>query len=121
MICIFFHKNILKYENRPYKDVEEMNKDLIENWNKKVNKDDEVYILGDISFGGIPETVELLKQLNDQFIYKLFNNINKYSGIIISLLGLIIRTPSETLKFTLESIKKVNPFSSFIKISYISG
>lgn len=74
----FFHKNILKYENRPYKDVEEMNKDLIENWNKKVNKDDEVYILGDISFGGIPETVELLKQLNGKKFLIEGNHDSKY-------------------------------------------
>lgn len=44
------HIKILKYENRPFKDVDEMNRVLVENWNHKVRKNDEVYILGDFGF-----------------------------------------------------------------------
>lgn len=44
------HKNALLSCNRPFQDVEEMNCRLIENWNKKVQDEDEVYILGDLSF-----------------------------------------------------------------------
>ena len=36
----FGHKNIIKYENRPFKDIEEMDKAIIELWNKTVKKDD---------------------------------------------------------------------------------
>jgi calcineurin-like phosphoesterase family protein len=44
------HTNIIKYENRPYSTIEEMNESLIENWNRVVAKDtDEVYILGDFA------------------------------------------------------------------------
>ena len=42
------HKNILSLCDRPFADVEEMDAAIIENWNKKVNKNDTVYILGDI-------------------------------------------------------------------------
>lgn len=43
----FYHKNIIKYENRPYITVDEMNKDMIRKWNSKVKKNDTVIILGD--------------------------------------------------------------------------
>ncbi len=44
----FGHKNIIELCNRPFRDVEEMDEALIENWNRKVKKNDTVYILGDI-------------------------------------------------------------------------
>ena len=46
----FGHNNILKYENRPFKNVEEMDKALIRNWNAVVGKNDEVYVLGDVRY-----------------------------------------------------------------------
>ena len=50
--------NILHYENRPFKTVEEMNGVLIENWNRTVGKEDTVYFLGDIG------AEQYVKQLN---------------------------------------------------------
>ena len=44
----FGHGNIIKLCNRPFADVESMDTALIENWNKKVKKNDTVYVLGDI-------------------------------------------------------------------------
>lgn len=41
------HENILRFDNRPFADVNEMNNKLIENWNARVHSDDTVYILGD--------------------------------------------------------------------------
>lgn len=42
------HKNILTFDNRPFFTLEEMRDCLIANWNSRVTKNDEVYILGDM-------------------------------------------------------------------------
>ena len=61
----FYHANIIKYCNRPFASVEEMNEKLIENWNSVVGKDDIVWCLGDFCLGPdqkkhIPELVSKL-------------------------------------------------------------
>lgn len=96
----FGHKRIIEYENRPFKCVEEMDETLIYNWNKKVNKNDDVYILGDFSFYNITDNrnIEILKRLNgkkhlilgnhDRFVRNpnfdksLFESIDDYKEII---------------------------------------
>ncbi|MBO5712026.1 MAG: metallophosphoesterase [Acholeplasmatales bacterium] len=62
----FDHFNIMYYDNRPFNTVEEMNAKMIENWNKVVNKEDEVFILGDFCWDKEPRWIELLEQLNGQ-------------------------------------------------------
>ena len=44
----FGHKNIIKFSERPFNDVNEMDEILIQKWNEKVNPEDEVYHLGDV-------------------------------------------------------------------------
>jgi len=46
----FGHRNILKYESRPFANVSEMDEAMISRWNEMVNKNDMVYILGDLMF-----------------------------------------------------------------------
>lgn len=46
----FGHENIIKYCDRPFSNVDEMNHALVENWNKTVKDDDIVYHLGDVYF-----------------------------------------------------------------------
>lgn len=60
----FYHKNIIGYENRPFKDVYEMNDVIIENWNAVVKKQDKVFLAGDISFGNKIVTEAIINQLN---------------------------------------------------------
>jgi calcineurin-like phosphoesterase family protein len=46
----FSHKNIIKFENRPFDSVEQMNEFMIQAHNDIVASDDIVYFLGDVSF-----------------------------------------------------------------------
>ena len=60
----FYHHNLLdKMDNRGFSSVEEMNEYIIEQWNKKVRKNDEVVILGDLSYGNGIQTNEILSRL----------------------------------------------------------
>lgn len=45
----FGHEKVIKYNQRPFKTVEEMDEYLIEKWNETVRKKDEIIILGDFT------------------------------------------------------------------------
>ena len=43
------HKNVLKFDNRPFINIEEHDKTIIDNWNNKVNdNDDWVHLYGHV-------------------------------------------------------------------------
>lgn len=46
----FGHKNVIRYDNRPFDSIEEMDEAMIQLWNETVNDADAVYILGDFSW-----------------------------------------------------------------------
>ena len=60
----FGHKNCLAFDNRPFNTIEEHDEYLINAWNEVVGIDDDVYILGDISWHNNSRTIEIFKQLN---------------------------------------------------------
>jgi len=74
----FWHKNIIKYCNRPFKDELEMNRVIINNWNSRVKKDDLVIHLGD---WGFTKSTEAPKGKKFHEIYNILN------GNIIVLRG----------------------------------
>ena len=49
----FSHKNIIKYVDRPYTTVGEINRNLIDNWNDCVDVNDQVFFCGDFGFGDL--------------------------------------------------------------------
>jgi calcineurin-like phosphoesterase family protein len=61
----FCHKNIIKYENRPFNSVAEMDRVMIQKWNAKVSRGDKVYILGDFILDRNPDkAIEIIDKLN---------------------------------------------------------
>lgn len=64
----FYHKNILNFEDRPYKTVEEMTEGMILTWNQQVKENDLVYHLGDLSLGNTEQTERVLRRLNGNIV-----------------------------------------------------
>jgi len=76
--CHFYHTNVIKYDNRPFNDVEEMNEKLILNWNSVVGEKDVVFYLGDLSFDrGSGNTERIVNKLNGKIHYILGNHDNE--------------------------------------------
>lgn len=75
----FFHESVIEFNQRPFKDVNDMNKQLIENWNNTVKfSNDEVYILGDFVYKGTGENANsILQQLRGKK-YLIKGNHEKY-------------------------------------------
>ena len=72
--CHFYHKNIIKYEQRPFDSVDHMNEELINRWNKTVNDSDRVFVLGDFSFGSKEQITNILKRLRGRKILIMGNH-----------------------------------------------
>ena len=72
----FGHKNIIKFSNRPFASVEEMDETMIERWNEKVNPEDEVYHLGDVALCSPSKLRKILARLNGK-IYLIKGNHEK--------------------------------------------
>ena len=86
----FDHTNVIKFDNRPFKDVEEMNNTIINNWNNVVKGGDIVYALGDVLFGDENRFNEIVNKLNGQIVLVKgnhdrlqFNKLNKRKVIKI--------------------------------------
>ena len=60
----FGHENSIRFCNRPFADVNEMNRTLIKNWNAKVTPDDDVYVLGDFAYRCATSVRNIARQLN---------------------------------------------------------
>lgn len=60
----FGHKNIIKFDNRPYYSVKDMEESIVQFWNEKVSNHDYVYILGDFCWGKEDEWLRIVNRLN---------------------------------------------------------
>lgn len=74
----FSHGNIIKSCNRPFSSIEEMNQTMIENWNKLIKPQDEVFHLGDFSYGDASSIESVLKKLNGKINLILGNHDRLY-------------------------------------------
>lgn len=74
----FFHGNLNnKMDHRGFENMEAMNQYMLKRWNEKVRKNDEVVILGDLSWGKAEETNELLEKLHGR-LYLIQGNHDRY-------------------------------------------
>lgn len=60
----FDHRNIISYCNRPFLTVADMNKALVDNWNKVVRNEDKVIMNGDFALCGKERIIEIGLKLN---------------------------------------------------------
>lgn len=78
----FGHANIIKYADRPFSSVEEMDAELIRRWNDTVREgNDIVYHLGDFTLSGDLDRVrEIMAQLNGQIsiLYQPFHHDKRW-------------------------------------------
>lgn len=91
------HDNIIKYCDRPFSSVEEMDEIIIKNWNSVVSKTDTVYHLGDFSFR---DPLIYLKRLNGNIVHiegnhdkkflEKFGRIYKMKTIVIDKITIVL-------------------------------
>lgn len=67
------HNKSFLYEPRGFKNIQEHDKAIIENWNKMIHPDDKVYVLGDLMLNDNEAGIEKIKQLKGQ-IYVVRGN-----------------------------------------------
>jgi len=73
----FGHKNVIQFDHRPFSNVEEMDAFIMQCWNKRVQPDDIVYILGDFCHRSEKEPSWYLKRLKGHKILIVGNHDGK--------------------------------------------
>lgn len=89
----FYHNNIIKYDKRPFANIYDMNRKLMENWNNVVGDNDTVFVLGDVSWRDPNQTYNevisklkghkvLIRGNHDGYDYdELFEEVSDYMEI----------------------------------------
>lgn len=67
----------LEIDERPFETLQEQNREIISNWNNKVDYDDTVYLLGDFSEYDLNMTKDILTRLKGNKILLLGNHDDK--------------------------------------------
>ena len=119
----FFHKKIIKYcaRSRPFDTIEEMNEGLIERWNERVKPGDDVYHLGDFSFGTHEKTAAILSRLKGNIHLILGNHDRAFqSGLIHSLTEVTTYKELPTKKFGVPIVLCHFPIESWHRRDYQS-
>ncbi len=80
----FGHNNVIRFDNRPFHNVEEMEYELIKRWNSVVRNDDTVYIVGDFIWTKDDNYwIDICDELNGKKVLILGNHDKKeYSKVL---------------------------------------
>jgi calcineurin-like phosphoesterase family protein len=76
----FGHENIIRFCNRPFESVREMDEILIENWNRVVKPGDRVWLPGDLCMGKIQNTLQYISRLNGNVVLMPGNHDKCWQG-----------------------------------------
>lgn len=98
------HKNVISYDNRPFKDIEEHDEALINNWNSVVGIDDVVYFLGDIALCNPSKAMYYVHRLNGTIHWILGNHD---SSSLVKHLKCRMSSVQEYLDVTVEDTRLV--------------
>jgi calcineurin-like phosphoesterase family protein len=87
----FGHSNIIKYCNRPFKNIGEHDYKLIRLWNSRVKEEDIVYYLGDFCFKSLKDRTAkyYIDQLNGKIIF-IRGNHDTNNGVKTNILDIRI-------------------------------
>lgn len=81
------HKNILRYDNRPFSTIDEHNEAIITNFNSLVRPMDNVYFLGDFSLGNVANAEAFLQRLNGRLHFIQGNHDTKKHILLFQKYG----------------------------------
>lgn len=73
----FGHKDIINFDHRPFRDVDEMDRCLIKLWNSRIQKNDDIYIVGDFACDNEKPEQWYLRQLRGNKHLIVGNHDNK--------------------------------------------
>ena len=76
----FCHDKEFIYGPRGFKNIWDMNKAIVENWNSTVTEDDDVYVLGDLMLNNNEEGIKLIKSLRGR-IHIVTGNHDTYNRV----------------------------------------
>ncbi len=65
----FGHTNIIKHCDRPFRLASEMDKEIIQNWNERIQYDDTVLHGGDIAMSHEKSAIQYVERLNGQIVH----------------------------------------------------
>lgn len=74
------HARIIELSDRPFADVDDMNRELVWRWNDRVGEDDVVWVLGDFALGKIDDTLPVVSRLRGRKILLSGNHDRTFAG-----------------------------------------
>lgn len=112
----FSHSNIIKYDNRPFSNLEEMNSTIIRKHNERVKPEDTVYFLGDLCVAGTTyidtpngkKQISSLKNGDKVYSVNISNNHYNAHNLDISEIKQVLKSKSVSrLNLFLENSKNL--------------
>lgn len=105
----FSHRNAIKYCNRPFKDVNEMNDAMIDRWNSVCDYESVVYLLGDFNLGNPADVGRIISRLKFSHMHFIKGNhdksfcewYRKNKPYNVTLYGSYLETRIDGIDFTL--------------------